>query len=65
MVNGLLKDIMSQRHIKLCLKTMRMHHDGSASNSKTQILQTNIQIRCPLNAPSHLMFHLASCDDTC
>ncbi len=26
---------------------MRMHHDGSASNSKTQILQTNIQIRCP------------------
>jgi len=41
-VDGLLKNNMSHKHIDKCFKTMKMRHDGSISNSKIQNFQTNI-----------------------
>jgi hypothetical protein len=43
----MLENSTSHKKIKWDLKTMRMHHDGTTKNSKIQVLQTNIQIKCP------------------
>jgi len=47
MVNGLVKNNMSHKHIKCYVKTTKMYHDENTNNLETQVFQTNIQIKWP------------------
>jgi len=47
MVNGLVKNNMSHKHIKCYVETTKMYHDENTNNLETQVFQTNIQIKWP------------------
>jgi predicted component of type VI protein secretion system len=46
-VNGLLENNLSYKHIEWCFKIMIMQHDGTINNFKVWVFQTSVQIECP------------------